>query len=146
MPLSQQVKSKRQSKMGTKNNPGLNDCYSRALPDEPMFVLLARDIHAPEVIRFWMQLRSDDIDTGLAPPTDTAIVNEAEACTLDMEVWRERNDGKWRAPVPLFEGKWRGPVPLLEGSSFQSFLEELGTEKEIDAIAKARVERFKNDR
>lgn len=30
--------------MGTKNNPGAFDCYANAEPDEPMFVLLARDL------------------------------------------------------------------------------------------------------
>jgi hypothetical protein len=29
--------------MGTKSNPGPFDCYAKAEPDEPMFVLLARD-------------------------------------------------------------------------------------------------------
>lgn len=33
--------------MGTKNNPGAFDCYANAEPDEPMFVLLGRDKHAP---------------------------------------------------------------------------------------------------
>jgi hypothetical protein len=33
--------------MGTKRNPGLSDCYAKAEADEPMFVLLARDKHAP---------------------------------------------------------------------------------------------------
>jgi hypothetical protein len=43
--------------MGTKNNPGKFDCYANAAPDEPMFVLLARDPMAPIVVRFWAQLR-----------------------------------------------------------------------------------------
>ena len=34
--------------MGTKNNPGQFDCYRNAEPDEPMFVLLARDERAPQ--------------------------------------------------------------------------------------------------
>lgn len=29
--------------MGTKSNPTQFDCYANALPDEPMFILLARD-------------------------------------------------------------------------------------------------------
>ena len=32
--------------MGTKNNPGKFDCYEHAKPDEPMFVLLGRDLEA----------------------------------------------------------------------------------------------------
>jgi hypothetical protein len=46
------------SKMATKNNPGEYDCYGKAQPDEPMFILLARDIDAPEVVRFWIQLKN----------------------------------------------------------------------------------------
>lgn len=37
--------------MGTKNNPGTFDCYANAAPDEPMFVLLGRDKHAPLLVR-----------------------------------------------------------------------------------------------
>lgn len=90
--------------MGTKANPAPNDCYVKAMPNEPLFTLLARDIHAPEVIRFWAQLRGDDIDMRLAPGADQAMIAEALACANAMEVWREQNDGKWRAPLPLFEG------------------------------------------
>ena len=39
--------------MGTKQNPGVFDCYHEAAPDEPMFVLLARDPNAPNVVREW---------------------------------------------------------------------------------------------
>lgn len=43
--------------MGTKQNPGPFDCYAKAKPDEPMFVLLARDPLAPEIVRRWAELR-----------------------------------------------------------------------------------------
>jgi hypothetical protein len=39
--------------MGTKNNPGTYDCYDKAEPDEPMFVLLARDPTASTFVRAW---------------------------------------------------------------------------------------------
>lgn len=39
--------------MGTKNNPGEFDCYANAKPDEPMFVLLARDNSAPSIVYRW---------------------------------------------------------------------------------------------
>ena len=32
--------------MGTKRNPATYDCYDKAEPDEPLFVLLARDAAA----------------------------------------------------------------------------------------------------
>ncbi len=43
--------------MGTKNNPDRYDAYEKAEPDEPMFVLLARDPHAPVLVRLWADLR-----------------------------------------------------------------------------------------
>lgn len=39
--------------MGTKNHPGEIDCYAKAHPDEPLFVLLARDSLAPSLVRQW---------------------------------------------------------------------------------------------
>ena len=39
--------------MGTKNNPGTFDCYANAEGDEPMFVLLGRDKHAPTLVWLW---------------------------------------------------------------------------------------------
>lgn len=70
--------------MGTKNNPGEFDCYANAEPDEPMFVLLARDKHAPELVRQWAQLR-------LADGEDARKVAEATICADRMERWRKEN-------------------------------------------------------
>jgi hypothetical protein len=70
--------------MSTKNNPGKYDCYSKADPDEPMFVLLARDRHAPAVLRLWIKLR---VAEGEAP----AVLQEAERCIDDMIQWRKDN-------------------------------------------------------
>lgn len=39
--------------MGTKNNPGKYDCYGKAEPDEPIFILRANDPIAPMVVRLW---------------------------------------------------------------------------------------------
>jgi hypothetical protein len=47
--------------MGTKNNPGEFDCYSKALPDEPMFVLLARDPRSVQLVRMWADMWSNDV-------------------------------------------------------------------------------------
>lgn len=44
--------------MGTKNNPAPFDCYDAAEPDEPMFVLLARDGAAPLTVEAWIRARS----------------------------------------------------------------------------------------
>lgn len=67
--------------MGTKNNPGRGDCYSKAEPDEPMFVLLARDPHAPLLVRLWADLRK--LHAG-----NPSKVDEARQCADDMERYR----------------------------------------------------------
>ena len=75
----------RSTLVGTKRNPGEFDCYRNAELDEPMFVLLARDIDAPNTVREWALARwaREGID---APPS--AQVREALQCAEDMYVWR----------------------------------------------------------
>lgn len=77
--------------MGTKNNPGSYDCYANADPNEPMFVLLARDITAPAVIEKWMEYREGLIILGKKPESDRAMLQEARDCVEAMLEWRERN-------------------------------------------------------
>lgn len=67
--------------MGTKLNPGKFDCYTNAAPDEPMFILLARDRHAPALVRAWAAWRR-------AAGEDPFKVAEAEACAEAMERWK----------------------------------------------------------
>jgi hypothetical protein len=73
--------------MGTKNDPAPFDCYANAEPDEPMFVLLARDPSAPYAIRRWAQRR---VASGLNASTDDQI-SEAFDCADAMDAWREAN-------------------------------------------------------
>ena len=70
--------------MSTKNNPGTYDCYAHAAPDEPMFVLLGRDRHAPVLVRLWAALRE-------AEGEDEAKVAEAVRCATDMVRWQSDN-------------------------------------------------------
>lgn len=83
--------------MGTKNNPGKFDCYDKALPDEPMFILLARD---PDFYRFvtkWAKNRVRQINCGERPSSDYDLVVEANLCANEGERWRRmNNDSKWR--------------------------------------------------
>jgi hypothetical protein len=72
---------KRREEVGTKNNPGKFDCYANAAPDEPLFVLLARDPDAPALIRIWAGWRE-------ARGEDPAKTAEARQCADSMEVWR----------------------------------------------------------
>jgi hypothetical protein len=68
--------------MATKNNPGPFDCYANAAPDEPMFVLLARDWTAPSVVREWVRQR---VGEGVTAQSKLA---EALACADAMEKWQ----------------------------------------------------------
>jgi len=70
--------------MGTKNEPGKFDCYDKAEPDEPMFVLLARDPLAPVLVAQWADLAE-------AQGTDQDKVLEALDCAAKMEQWRRVN-------------------------------------------------------
>jgi hypothetical protein len=77
--------------MGTKNNPGEFDCYANAHPDEPMFVLLARDASAPASVEEWANKRQQDIDDGIKPESDRPMVAEARRCAEAMRAWRKAN-------------------------------------------------------
>ncbi len=82
--------------MGTKNNPGKFDCYNNALPDEPMFVLLARDPDFNYYVQKWAKRRIRDILCGERPNSDMEMVNEAYSCAVEGQNWRKKNLGKWR--------------------------------------------------
>jgi len=77
--------------MGTKNQPAKFDCYANALPDEPMFVLLARDQFAPELVDQWAIHRIMAIERGDKPESDRAQAREAFACAKAMRAWRAAN-------------------------------------------------------
>ena len=73
--------------MGTKLNPGAYDCYANAEPDEPMFVLLGRDKHAPTLVWLWATLRELDQE---APDK----VAEARDCVEEMLAWQASHNRK----------------------------------------------------
>ena len=84
--------------MGTKNDPGDFDCYANAEPDEPMFVLLARDPLAPELVRRWADEYEDrkaETVERLSPQWEPvrAKAAEARACADAMKRWKEERDG-----------------------------------------------------
>lgn len=82
--------------MGSKNNPGEFDCYAAALPDEPMFILLARDTAFSAIVTEWARFRRHEIVTGERPATDMAMVEEATDCAAAGRRWRRENLGKWK--------------------------------------------------
>lgn len=73
--------------MGTKNNPGEFDCYVKAEPDEPMFILLGRDKHAPTLVWLWASLRELDGE-------DANKVTEARNCVAEMIGWAHDHNRK----------------------------------------------------
>jgi lipocalin len=70
--------------MGTKQDPGKFDCYTAAEPDEPMFVLLARDPQAAPAVRSWAMARANVRGY-------TEKVSEALKLADAMETWRHDN-------------------------------------------------------
>lgn len=77
--------------MGTKEAPGKFDCYANAAPDEPMFVLLARDSCAPAAIEKWIEYRESMVAIGIKPESDRAMIEEARQCVNAMDEWRKAN-------------------------------------------------------
>lgn len=100
--------------MGTKLNPAPNDCYARALPDEPMFVLLARDPEAPAAVEAWAVRREAValLRDGVLSEAERALVDEARACAHSMREWREANHPRWRGAEFVQGGEPVGP-PIL---------------------------------
>jgi len=82
--------------VGTKNQPGDFACYTKALDDEPMFVLLARDPQAPGMIEDWAETRRDAINANRRPISDIPQVEHALALAAQMRMWRRDNFGRWR--------------------------------------------------
>lgn len=66
--------------MGTKNRPAKYDCYANADPNEPMFILLGRDLGAYALVEAWADAREQRGE-------DPAIVQEARDCAAAMKAW-----------------------------------------------------------
>lgn len=82
--------------MGTKNNPDEHDYYAKAMPDEPVFTLTARDRDAPRLIRVWADMRRARWINGDIPKGEHAQVASAYVVAMQMERWRAENNGVWR--------------------------------------------------
>lgn len=84
--------------METKAHPNPNGCLARALPDEPFFVLLARDQTAPATIRWWSDARAQ-LGVEGERKQDAEQLSEALDTAVAMELWRLQNDGTWREEI-----------------------------------------------
>src|SRR4051812_10947499 len=96
--------------MGTKRNPGPRDCYASAGADEPLFVLLARDRHAPTLVWLWSVLRQLD---GEAPE----VVQDAQQVVLDMIAWAHEHN---RQAVGLGQAALAAVLELVRAANFRS--------------------------
>ena len=93
--------------MGTKVNPGDYDCYEKAEPDEPMFILLARDPWAAGTVRHWARIQ---IVTDEQPQSK---IDEAMACADAMEKWREEQKDGWNPRIGT--RRWVDGVDGVDG-------------------------------
>lgn len=71
------------------NKPG--GCYYKAEPDEPMFVLLARDPLAPNLVEQWAFLRATAIGRREPPASDLDKVEEALLLVEKMRLWKKKH-------------------------------------------------------
>lgn len=78
--------------MSTKQHPGSRDIYAELGPDEPYFIVRARDAHAPMLVRLWAVMRETAVQEGMKPPGDMDAVDEAKHCAYEMERWRRTNE------------------------------------------------------
>lgn len=62
-------------------------CYEKAADDEPVFVLRAQDMLAPEIVREWAY-------RALVAGTPIEKVQEARKCADEMENWQIANSKK----------------------------------------------------
>lgn len=116
--------------MGTKSNPGSFDCYANAEPDEPMFVLLGRDKHAPTLVWLWSVLRELDGE-------EADKVHEARNCAAQMLQWAHAHD---RKVVGFAQATLAGLLELIR--SVNGAMKALGEKSLTDATDIEIVRRF----
>lgn len=91
--------------MGTKNNPGQFDCYSKADGDEPIFVLRGKDPVAAGLVREWVHLRlvHEFRTKKKVTPELAEQLSEALKVASDMDEYRinlTMSGGKAKKPGP----------------------------------------------
>ena len=96
--------------MGSKSNPGKFDCWAKAEPDEPMFVLLGRDPAAWVVVNFWVALRRELGEGG-------EKLAEAVDCARAMQRWASEHGKDVHAAAGAYERLLKKQGEILESSS-----------------------------
>lgn len=122
--------------MGTKNNPGAFDCYANAEPDEPMFILLGRDVDAPGLVDLWARIREDNGE-------DPAKVLEARDCAAAM---RNYLVGLRKQQRAVLEGLHIWAFEMSHGMTLSTFYIQTESRDIVDAAATAEAIRNDPDR
>jgi len=110
--------------MGTKNKPGAFDCYANAEPDEPMFVLLGRDRHAPALVWLWAVLRELDDE-------DAAKIREARECAVSMIDW---SADRGREVVGVSTSVLAGVLELIRAANHAVLKGARNTPTDLDTV------------
>lgn len=100
--------------METKNDPHSRfACIPKALPDEPIFAILARDPAAPMTILAWADIH-ERIKGDEADPEQ---LEEARTDAGKFDQWRKDNHLRWRTPDAVKAVDANPPTPRDEIAS-----------------------------
>lgn len=118
--------------MGTKNDPGIYDCYATLHPNETYFLIKARDPSGGQIVRAWAHARARLINQGLKPESDRTMVAEALKCADAMDKWRStyNSDGSLRESLVTTPTQ---QVPAWQ--EMEEFSEDKPARKPIDPAA-----------
>ncbi len=73
--------------MSTKREEAADGCFAKAAADEPVFVLRAKDVFAPAMIRLWATAARA---AGTPADKTNAALNTAD----QMEAWQKQHGSK----------------------------------------------------
>jgi hypothetical protein len=84
--------------MGTKNRPGVYDCYHAAELDEEMFVLLGRDPVASLLVTMWVAMKIE-----MGKSRNDPKIEEARECARKLEAWAKEHGKDTKAAYEAFK-------------------------------------------
>jgi hypothetical protein len=129
--------------MGTRLNPGKFDCYHLARPDEPMFVLLARDEQAPTRVEDWATARFRALMARAASMPEEDVrreqqkIAEAFQCANEMRAWYGREKDRERQQEEARTGYSRLNQDALEPAVCTRVIEGLGSSTSAEGLGRA---------
>lgn len=100
-------------------------CFYRALEDEPVFVLLARDPCAAETVRWWVTLRQALIGRGEKPLEDHETLASAMKDAASMVAWRsEATDPSVHGQTPRWKSESVPERKLISRVEYDALIAE----------------------